>query len=100
LTASKRAAPTILMFSPSLATSSTRSSSSCSRASAPCVVGERVSDLALRRLAVRALGGLAEAALAQQLLSGLDVAACLDEGALAVHHPRAGQLAELLDESG
>src|SRR5215211_69790 len=66
----------------------------------PGVVGERVPDLALRRLAARALGGLPQAAFAQELLSGLDVAARLDERALAIHHSRAGQLAELLDESG
>src|SRR5215210_702031 len=43
------------------------------------VVGERVADLALRRLATGALRGPAEALLAQELLRSLEVAAGFDE---------------------
>ena len=44
-----------------------------------------------------ALGGLGDAALAQQLDRGVDVAAGLDEGALAVHQAGARALADVLD---
>src|SRR5215208_7210802 len=64
------------------------------------VARERVADLALRRLTVGALGGLPEALLAQELLRRLDVTTRVDERSLGVHHPRPGQVAELLDERG
>src|SRR5215217_2362866 len=64
------------------------------------VARERVADLALRRLTVGALGGLPEALLAQELLRRLDVTTRVDERSLRVHHPRPGQVAELLDERG
>src|SRR5215210_8099133 len=64
------------------------------------VARERVADLALRRLAVGALGGLPEALLAQELLRRLDVTTRVDERSLGVHHPRAGEITQLLDERG
>ena len=64
------------------------------------LVGDVEHDLALGGLAAGALRRLRDALLAQQLLRRLEVAAGLLERALAVHHPRAGLLAELLDEAG
>src|SRR5919198_1117244 len=64
----------------------------------PVVVLDAVADEALRRRAAGALAGLGHALLAQEALCGLEVAACLLERALAVHHPRAGLVAELLHE--
>src|SRR5215207_512683 len=64
------------------------------------VARERVADHALGRLTAGALGRLPEALLAQELLRRLDVATGLDERALGVHHPRAGQVTKLLDECG
>src|SRR6266540_1279220 len=64
------------------------------------VVGDAVADDALGRLAPGALRSRREPALAQQHTRRLDVAARLLEGALALHHPRAGRVAELLDEAG
>ena len=57
-----------------------------------------VADEALGRLASRTLAGGRHAALAQERAGGVEVAARLLERALAVHHPRAGRVAELLDE--
>src|SRR5207247_1031351 len=62
-------------------------------------VAEPVDDLSLRRLASASLARGRDTLLAQKLLRGLDVAAGLLERALAVHHPRAGRVAELLDEA-
>src|SRR5829696_5076295 len=55
-------------------------------------------DDALRRLAAGALPRLGHAALAQKLLGRVEIALRLLEGALRVHHPRAGLVAELLHE--
>src|SRR5215211_4455259 len=66
----------------------------------PVVVGDPVADLAFRRLAPRALRGLCHAPLPEQDSRRLDVAAGLLERALAVHHPRAGLVAELLHQVG
>src|SRR5690606_30279362 len=44
------------------------------------------------------LVGLRLPGFAQHLRGLLDVAACLDERLLAIHHPRASTLAELLDQ--
>jgi hypothetical protein len=68
------------------------------RAPAP-VVRQPVADLTLARLAARALRRLRHPLLAQESDGGLEVAVRLLEGALAVHHPRAGLVAELLDEA-
>src|SRR5581483_4983433 len=57
-----------------------------------------VGDLALAGLPAGALRDLGEPALAEDLLGRLDVSARFLEGALAVHHPRTGLVAELLDE--
>jgi hypothetical protein len=62
------------------------------------VAGDRDEDDALRGLAAGALRRLRHAALAEELLRRLQVAARLLEGALDVHHPRAGLVAELLDK--
>src|ERR671922_841331 len=51
-------------------------------------------------LPTRAFAGLGHPALAQEPLCGLDVTARLLEGALAVHHPGARLVPELLDEPG
>src|SRR5262249_2600571 len=63
--------------------------------------GDRLVDidrnLALGRLTAGAFRGLGDSLLAQQLRGCLDVAVSLDQRLLAVHHSRAGQLAELLD---
>src|SRR5205085_4700905 len=61
--------------------------------------GEPVADEALGRLAAGALPRLRHAALPQEPLRRLEVAAGLLERPLAVHHPRAGLVAELLDEA-
>ena len=119
------------MFSPSFATSSTRSSSNASTALGAfgvhssedalgeglelLVVGHRLglatdaddraglvvddeADQALGRLPPGALAGGRHPALAQERPRGLDVAARLLERALAVHHPRARAVAELLHQ--
>src|SRR5206468_8096191 len=62
-------------------------------------LAEPVDDLALRRLAAGALPRRRKALLAQELLCRVQVAARLLERALAVYHPRAGVVAELLDEA-
>src|SRR5581483_2133755 len=62
------------------------------------VLGEAVADLALGRRAVGALGRLRHPALAQEDDRGFHVAVRLLQGALAVHHPGARLVAELLDE--
>src|SRR5215213_6575210 len=64
------------------------------------IVGDEVADLAFRRLAPRALRGLCHAPLPEQDSRRLDVAAGLLQRALAVHHPRAGLVAELLHQVG
>src|ERR671924_1292573 len=66
----------------------------------PAVGVDVVADEALRRLAARALARLGHALLAQDALRRLEVAARVLERALAVHHPRAGLVAELLHELG
>src|SRR5262249_56059532 len=48
----------------------------------------------------RALGGARQALLAQELGRTGEVAVSLDQGALAVHHPRAGGVTEFLDHRG
>ncbi len=53
-------------------------------------------DGALGRIATRTLVGLGEAALAEHVDRLLEVAVGLRQGLLAVHHPRAGAVAELL----
>src|SRR5204862_129740 len=64
------------------------------------VLGEPVADLALGGLAPGPLRGLRHATLAQQHDGRLHVAVRLLERALAVHHPGAGAVAQLLDEGG
>ena len=54
-------------------------------------------DQALGRRAARLLVGLGDALLAQPVDRGLHVAVGFGERGLAVHHARAGQLAEFLD---
>ena len=58
--------------------------------------GQRA-DQAFRRDAAGLLGGLRQALLAQPILRGLHVAVGFGEGCLAVHHARAGLLAQFLD---
>src|SRR5262249_36328879 len=67
---------------------------------ADVLLGEVEDDLALGGLASGLLRGLREALLADELDRLLHVPAGLDESALAIHHPRAGALAELLDLAG
>ena len=74
-----------------------RSRSRRRRSCRAAVVG-RGSRPALGRLAAGALGGGRHALLAQELERGLEVAARLLQRALAVHHPGAGLVAELLHE--
>jgi hypothetical protein len=62
------------------------------------VVVEAVSDLPFRGRAVRALGRAGHTLLAQQANGGLDVPVRLLQRALAVHHRRAGLVAQLFDE--
>src|SRR6476469_9206041 len=62
------------------------------------LISEPVADLAFGRLAVGALGGARHALLAENAHCGLDVAVRLLQRALAVHHRRAGLVAELFDE--
>src|SRR6476646_7102117 len=57
-------------------------------------------DEALVGAAPRTLGGAREALLPKELGRPGDVAVGLDQRALAVHHPRAGRVAELLDHRG
>ena len=59
-----------------------------------------VADEALARRAAGALAGEGHAALAQERPGGFEVAVRLLERALALHHPGAGGVAELLDEPG
>ena len=54
-------------------------------------------DQAFGRRAAGLLVGLGDALLAQPVDRGLHVAVGFGEGGLAVHHARAGQLAEFLD---
>ena len=54
-------------------------------------------DQAFRRDAAGLLGGLRQALLAQPILRFLHVAVGFGEGCLAVHHARAGRLAQFLD---
>src|SRR5215207_239066 len=61
------------------------------------LVDQRQDD-ALGRLAARTLACLRHPALAQELLRGVDVAFGLLQRPLGVHHPRAGLVAEQLDE--
>src|SRR6476660_4135122 len=63
-------------------------------------VAHHHADLALARLAVRALRGGRHAFLAQQLDGLVEVASGLLERALALHHPGARRVAELLDHRG
>src|SRR5579859_7581071 len=67
---------------------------------ADALLGQVEHDLPLGGLAAGPLGGLREALLADDLDGGVDVALGVDERALAVHHPGARALAELLDEAG
>src|ERR671922_420933 len=64
------------------------------------VLGDPREDDALGGLPAGALACLGHPALAQKPLRGLDVAAGLLQGALAIHHSGARLLAELLDEPG
>src|SRR5581483_4366078 len=64
------------------------------------VVGEPVPDLALRRLATRTLRGARHPLLAQEDDRRVHVAVRLLQRLLAGHHPRAGAVAQLLDEAG
>ena len=123
------------MFSPSLAESSLRSSSSSVSAPTPrssiasstffanarnspvfetgsvsqataddrpagAVALDPVADLALGRGPAGALVGGGHPLLAQEPLGRVDVAAGVLKGALRVHDPGAGHVAELLDERG
>ena len=63
------------------------------------VVGEAIADRSLSCFAAGALGGAREPALAQQRLGGLEIPICVLQRPLAVHHPRARLVAELLVES-
>ena len=56
-------------------------------------------DEALGRGPIGSLAGLRHALLAEQRAGSVEVALRLLERALAIHHPRAGELAELLDEA-
>src|SRR6185312_4674629 len=64
------------------------------------VAGDRRKNLTLGRGAARLLAGGGHALLAQQALCRLDVSPGLLERTLGGHHPRAGSVAELLDEAG
>ena len=55
-------------------------------------------DHAVGRLAAHTLGRLGDSPLPQQDHSLLEVAVCLLEGPLAVHHAAAGHVTEFLDE--
>jgi hypothetical protein len=65
-----------------------------------CVTTARVSDndASLGGDPARLLVGLGLPCLAQKLGRGVDIAAGLHERLLAVHHPDASALAQLLDE--
>ena len=56
-------------------------------------------DEALGGRPVGALAGLRHALLAQQGAGGVEIAVRLLQRPLAIHHPRAGELTELLDEA-
>ena len=62
------------------------------------VAGDRGQHFAFGGLPPRLLAGCGHALLAQEPLGRLDVSPGLLERALGRHHPRAGQVAELLDE--
>src|SRR4029077_19552576 len=64
------------------------------------VLGDAVADLALGRLTAGPLRRARHSSLAEQFLRGLEVAVRVLQRPLAVHHPRAGQVAELLDQGG
>src|SRR5712692_1375592 len=64
------------------------------------VAPDRGEDDALSRLPAGALPGLGHPSLAKQLASRFEIPAGLLERALAIHHRRGRQVAELLDESG
>ena len=61
-------------------------------------VADAIADETLRRRAVGALRRLGHALLAQKRDRGVDVTAGLLQRALALHHPCAGRLAELLHQ--
>ena len=61
-------------------------------------VRDRADD-ALGRLAIGPLAGLRHALLAQQRAGGVEIALRLLQRSLAIHHARARELAELLDEA-
>ncbi len=58
---------------------------------------DRDADQTFRGDAVGLLGSLGQALLAQPIDRGVDVARRLTERRLAIHHPRAGHLAQVLD---
>src|SRR5205823_3255574 len=64
----------------------------------PVVCVDAVADETLRGRSAGALARLGHALLAQEALRGLEVAAGVLERTLAIHHPRAGLVAELLHE--
>ena len=64
------------------------------------VLGDVGGDGALVGVAAGALDGLGDAHGAEDVNGLVDVAICLDEGLLALHHRGVGHLAELLDEGG
>ncbi len=64
------------------------------------IVLDRDADEAVGGDAPALLGGLGEALLAQPVDGGLDVAARLGQRVLAIHHARAGLLAQILDQPG
>jgi hypothetical protein len=58
---------------------------------------DRDADQTLRSDAIGLLGGLGQALLAQPIDRGIDVARGFTERRLAIHHARAGHLAQVLD---
>src|SRR6478672_3406880 len=64
------------------------------------VLAHHHADLAFARLAVCPLRGRRHALLAEQLHGLVEVTVRLDERALALHHPGAGRVPELLDHRG
>ena len=63
------------------------------------VVGDPVADLPLGGLAAGSLGCARQPALPEQGLCGFEITVRVLQGALAIHHPGAGQITKLLDES-
>src|SRR5262249_31319013 len=61
------------------------------------VPGDGREHFALGGRAPSLLAGGRDALLSQEALRGIDIAAGLLKGALGVHHPRAGEVAELFD---